>query len=1539
MIIYTSTGNTLLDIPVSDESYRYRAIRQGAKVYLYFSLAEHVEVPVGSYVEYEGQRYTLWRPEDFKKHGTRNFEYSLTMGDDSEWLNRVKYKHLSAIPLRLKFPLTGSPRLFLQLLIDNLNEADGGWTLGTCIEGPDRALSFNHEYCGEVLDRFADEWGTEYEFEGKTLNFGKVEYNKDAPLPLSYGKGNGFKTGVGRQNQGDRAPVTILYVQGGERNIDASTYGSSTLLLPKSQELEYEGRRYKTDADGLYITRADRELTRRSEDSLDASDIYPSRVGTVSEVIAVDAANHLYDIKDSSIPDSLDYSQCRIAGERATLIFQSGVLAGEEFDIEQTDEELTGYVHAERRFKLVPVEKEGGVIPNENRKPSVGDTYAVFNISLPAAYVCDNASKSGASWDMFREGVRCLYEKEEETFTFSGELDGIWAKSQWLTVGGKTRPGGYVLFSDPQFQPEGIAIRITGVKDYINRPHSPEIELSNTPVAGFLSSDINKIDSNEVKDEQRYTKALQFTKRRYRDAIEAQEMLEAAFDNYSKGIDPIWVRTMSLLVGDESLQFRFVSSRTNPQTVEPDFRYNDETGIFTAPALILQHLTLGIKDIKREHESSEYQYWDLEAYTSPYLGDYGKLYFYARCGKTTGKGQFLMSEEPHKMEEGDNYYFLVGLLGSQFDGIRSFVTVYGFTEILPGRITVDRIVSTDGQTYFVLDKGDGTGEIHGRIILTAGSSGLKELAEWDEVQREIEAAQATADEAVREIEETSQVLDDFQTTVNTTFKDEVIETSEAKAIEKYINLLKAEKVDADAAYSELSANPFLPTASASDLSAKKSAYDNAHTALIKAVQDAIADKRTDEEEKAAVDSAFTLYNTALSNYRTSVEAANEAIQNALKGYSDAALAEAKAAHSAANAAQDSADEAGQAVEDLGTEIKTTFRDGVLTDAEKISIEKYLNTVESTMADVRATYTKLYANPYLEGTAETGLKSAYDNLTSAYNALVDSIEAATADDAATDAEFADVNTKFDMFNSRLNSFKTAIEAANEAIQNALKGYSDAALAEAKAAHSAANAAQDSADEAGQAVEDLGTEIKTTFRDGVLTDAEKISIEKYLNTVESTMADVRATYTKLYANPYLEGTAETGLKSAYDNLTSAYNALVDSIELATDDDTATDAEFADVNTKFDTFNSRLNSFKTAIEAANEAIQTKLKELSDDADEQIRLTYDSKIENLGSQISASVTALNEFKEEVRSAGWITTAEGNQLWARKDGIISAINQSPESITISASRINLNGKVTFSMFNNSLQNIINGKADTSDLGNLATLDTVGESQLSSSVKNTINGKLDDSDVGALAYLDKVEAAQLGTTIISGGHIITSLIDTDAIFADMASIGGFTITGSMLYSNNYDSYVGNYRLYMNSSKGEIGIDNSTRVTYRLGGNYEYASGEAATFYIRRSMATTRMAPVVGAIKIKTFDNAGSDVNAAIDVEIEDGNGGSFMQFLRGGLSMRFTAKQFSNDTTGILRTCIWAGRMPTHTQVSTLSGTSTRYTVKWDSGTGLMYVE
>ena len=899
MRIYDKTGEVLLDIPVDDDSYRYRAIAQAKKVELRYSLVDHVELPTGTYIEYHGERYTLWYPSDFKKEGTRVFDYTVTFGGNEEILKKYKYKLLSDKPYKLKFVMTATPRMFVELLVDNLNLYDSGWTVGTVIEAPEKLLSFNHEKCWAVLGRLAEEFDTEFEIVGKTVHLRKVEYFKDAPVALSYGKGNGFLPGVGRANQGDNLPVEILYVQGGERNIDYSAYGSQTLLLPKSQELSYQGRRYKTDKDGMYVTRADRPLSSYNEDSYDASDIYPSRVGTVSETDTEPGEDTdgndvtFYNFYDSSVPANLNFEDCLIAGQTMTVIFQTGRLAGREFDVK--------YIHDGRKFEIVPAEQDGMDLPNSSLYPEVGDKYAVFNISLPTAYVCDNATKTGASWDMFREAVRYLYEREERQFTFSGELDGIWAKKNWLAIGAKLVPGGYVDFSDPQFQPDGILIRITGVRDHINRPHSPELELSNTPVGGFMSDELGKLESEEVVNDKRYKEALQFTKRRYRDAIEAQEMLEVAFDNYSKGIDPIWVRTMSLLVGDESLQFRFVNSKTAPVTVMPDFRYDDNTGVFTAPALILQHMTLGISDIKESHKPSEYQYWDMGAYTSPYLGDYGKLYLYAKCGKSGGKGTFEMSGSPHKFEEDGYYYFLSGLLGSQFDGARSFVTVYGFTEILPGRVTVDRIVSTDGNTYFILNKGDGSGEFHGRMVFTAGS-GLKNLDEWPELGQSIKEAKKS--------------VEDLNYYVDGAFKDGIVTETEAVAIEKYLNTVNVSKAEVEATYKKLYENTYLSGPAKTGLLNAKVTLFGAIDNLLSSINTAIVDGKATEAEKKDVDAKFTAFNTAMSSFNTAVEAANKAIQDTLKGYSDTAmkkaqdaLSEAENASNAANNAQGSANDA------------------------------------------------------------------------------------------------------------------------------------------------------------------------------------------------------------------------------------------------------------------------------------------------------------------------------------------------------------------------------------------------------------------------------------------------------------------------------------------------------------------------------------------------------------------------------------------------------------------------------------------------------
>lgn len=717
MKIFNQLGYKVLDIEVDDNSYRHRVIMGEHSLTLYFSLPEHVEIPVGSYCEFQGETFTLERPEALKMKHSRLFEYTVTM--EAPEAKAKIWKFRNTVDGRLKFSLTAKPVEHLQMFVDNMNRRDKGWTVGDCIDGVEKCINYDHAFCLDALKQQASEFKTEYEFKGKRVSLKKVEYNKTYPLPLSYGRGNGFKSGVGRTNTGEQPPVEILYVQGGTDNLDPSKYGASELRLPKSQQLGFDGehfdtedgfnqdssRLYITDEDGLSIRRYDKQLASLAEDSLDCSSISPKRVGEVSKVITVDAETNFYDFTDTTIPETLNFEDCLIEGETMTVIFQTGMLAGREFEVKYYHEAKTvrGVKKEARRFELVPQEIDGQTMPNETFKPREGDTYAVFNCMMPDAYICDNKTKTGASWDMFREAVKYLFDNEDTKLTFTGELDGIWAKKDWLNIGGRIVLGGFIRFTDPRFQPDPVLVRITGIKDYINKPYSPVIELSNTTVSGSVSSTLKELQSQEVLIEDNQRAALQFTKRRFRDARETIAMLEASLlDNFTGSISPIAVQTMSLLVGDESLQFRFVSSRTNPVQVAHAITWDNEQKQLTAEAGIIQHMTLGISSLSSSHDTSEYRFWDVEEYMSGRIEEgEKKFYLYAKVSETGQTGSFLLSETAIKMGQVSGFYhLLVGVLNSEYDGERSFVTLYGFTEVLPGRVTTDRVVSGDGQSYF-----------------------------------------------------------------------------------------------------------------------------------------------------------------------------------------------------------------------------------------------------------------------------------------------------------------------------------------------------------------------------------------------------------------------------------------------------------------------------------------------------------------------------------------------------------------------------------------------------------------------------------------------------------------------------------------------------------------------------------------------------------------------------------------------------------------------------------------------------------------------
>lgn len=720
MKIYNAKGETIVDLDVEDNSYRYRAIMEANSLTLRYALEEHVEIPVGAYCIFENQRFTLFRPEHLSMRNTRNFEYTVLMYSDE--LRSKHWKFRNPVDGRLKFSLTAKPKEHLQMFVDNMNRRDTGWTVGDYIEGTETLINYDHDYCWDALSKMASKFETEFIFEGKRVSLCKMERFKNDPLPLSYGKGKGFKTGVGRSNDGENPPTEILYVQGGTQNIDLSKYGYSELHLPKLATLQYDGqhfegedgfssanaRQYITDNLGLSVRRNDKNPSSLAEDSLDGSKHYPKRVGTVSSVVVVDAAKNFYDIVDDSIPASLNFENCLIGDEKMTIIFQSGELVGRgEFEVKYVHEakaaEGSTPAKAGRRFEIVPQEIDGMMMPGGSYVPKVGDTYAVFHCWLPDSYIADDETKTGAEWDMFRDAVRYLYEHEDLKFSFTGTLDGLWAKKDWANIGGRLVLGSYILFSDPNFQPDGVKVRIVGIKDYINNPHKPEIELSNSTVATGVGTTLKELKSEEVTVDDYHKDAIQYSKRRFRDAKETIGMLEdALLENFTNSINPIAVQTMSLLVGDESLQFVFVAGPSSNTVVADTVNYNQETKQLTIGTSYIKHMTLGIDSLSSSNRIDTYKRWSLPAFTSAVLSDPAKKYYlYARVSEYSNSGTFRLQENAVALRgEAGYYHLLVGVLNSAYDGERSFATLYGFTEILPGRITTDRIVSGNGNSYF-----------------------------------------------------------------------------------------------------------------------------------------------------------------------------------------------------------------------------------------------------------------------------------------------------------------------------------------------------------------------------------------------------------------------------------------------------------------------------------------------------------------------------------------------------------------------------------------------------------------------------------------------------------------------------------------------------------------------------------------------------------------------------------------------------------------------------------------------------------------------
>lgn len=289
-----------------------------------------------------------------------------------------------------------------------------------------------------------------------------------------------------------------------------------------------------------------------------------------------------------------------------------------------------------------------------------------------------------------------------------------------------------------------------------------------------------------------------------------------------------------------------------------------------------------------------------------------------------------------------------------------------------------------------------------------------------------------------------------------------------------------------------------------------------------------------------------------------------------------AYLEAAKAQKAAEEAKKEANDAKQTVTNMKDFTDEAFKDGIVDRQEAAAIEKYLNSIKSIQKSVAESYSKVYANPLLSGTAKVELKTAYDGFNVATTELITAIDDAIADGVATSTEVALVDGRYDTFNTKYGDFIAYLNAANNFIQDKINTSAEDAKKAAEEAQKAADAAKAEAEAAKQRLDKWA-------EDGVISPTEKQAIKDEIVRIDADKTNITAGYT-LYS---------LGSPTGYLNAHSNYRAVLVTLSASTPENITIPSDFASKQSAY--YNQRTAALNAISDAAKAAVDTVKKDLA--------------------------------------------------------------------------------------------------------------------------------------------------------------------------------------------------------------------------------------------------------------------------------------------------------------------------------------------------------
>lgn len=411
------SGTTIIEAPITDSCEYVRELMKDDYVKLSFSHDTLIPLKEGSYIEYNGIKYSLLEPYEPAYKTEINLLYEPAFHSPvSAWKKQTLFYTEQGLE-EVDWTGTMTPVQFLSVIVGNLKKYRGDiYTLAIDSElTGSKNIAFQSTSIFEALDKIAQAWETEWWVDGTVINLGKCSYG--TPVKLE----SGVDTSIPSISASNDGYFTRFYAFGSTRNITQDYDSGSVQNHIIQKRLKLPVSKYPN---GYMDIRPNLRKGEIFTKTLIFDDIYPSSNLTVSETRAevkfyLDGQGNKIEIgKDTSgQPIYKTYSiwyiklgsfifdeSSIIEGLDLTAKFETGQLITREFKL----------VHRNGEYEILFDESEGFVIPGEvSLIPAVGDKVVLFNIKMPQEYI------SSAEFKLEKELKKIIQKQSVDTNTYS----------------------------------------------------------------------------------------------------------------------------------------------------------------------------------------------------------------------------------------------------------------------------------------------------------------------------------------------------------------------------------------------------------------------------------------------------------------------------------------------------------------------------------------------------------------------------------------------------------------------------------------------------------------------------------------------------------------------------------------------------------------------------------------------------------------------------------------------------------------------------------------------------------------------------------------------------------------------------------------------------------------------------------------------------------------------------------------------------------------------------------------------------------------